>query len=78
MLEKDKVSPRVARTIYQATVASILLHGTKSWVFLPSVLRELEGFHVETTQRLAGMCPCKVKGDWVRPHSTDVLEVAHL
>ena len=39
----------------------------------PSALRELEEFHVEAARRLAGMCPWKVKGEWVYPHSTDVL-----
>ena len=41
-------------------------------------MRELEGFHVEAARRLTGMCPRKVKGEWVYPHSADVPAAAHL
>ena len=44
----------------------------------PSALQELDGFHVETARRLTGMCPLKVRGEWVYPHSADVLAAAHL
>ena len=44
----------------------------------PSALRELKGFHVEAARRLTGMRPRKVKGEWVYPHSADVLAAAHL
>ena len=59
-------------------VASVLLYGSKSWVVSPSALRELEGFNVEAAWRLTGMRPRKVKGEWVYPHSADVLTTAHL
>ena len=63
---------------YQAVVASVLLYGSESWVVSPSTLRELEGFHVEAARRLTGMRSRKVKGEWVYPHSADVLATAHL
>ena len=78
VLERDAVPPRVAGMYYQAVVASVLLYDSESWVMLPSTLRELEGFHVEAARRLTGMRPRKVKGEWVYPHSADVLAAAHL
>ena len=57
---------------------SVLLYGSESWVISPSTLRELEGFHVEAARRLTGMRPRKVNGDWVYPHTADVLAAAHL
>ena len=59
---------------YQAVMASILLyHSSESWVVPPRVLRELEGFHMEASRCITGMHPQKVKGEWVYPHSADVL-----
>ena len=63
---------------YQAVVASILLYDSKSWVVSPLVMRELEDVHVEAARRLTGMCPRKVKCEWVYPHSADVLAATHL
>ena len=55
--------PRVADMFYQAVVASILLHGSKTWV-LPSLsLKAFEGFYVETARRLTEMFPLKIKGE---------------
>ena len=78
MLERDSVPARVAGMYYQAVIASVLLYDSKSWVVSPSMLRELEGFHMEAARRLTGMRPRKVKGEWIYPHSADVLAAAHL
>ena len=78
VLERESMPPRVAGMFYQAVVASVLLYGNESWVVSPSALREMEGFHVEAARRLTGMRPRKVKGEWVYPHSADVLAAAHL
>ena len=40
---------------YQAVVAAALLYGSESCVLPPSVLKVLEGFHVEAAQRMTGM-----------------------
>ena len=65
--------PRVVDMFYQAVAASVLLNGSKSWVVSPLALQELNGFHVEAARRLTGMHPRKVKGEWIYPHSADVL-----
>ena len=63
---------------YQAVVASVLLCGSEMLVLPPSAYKALEGFHVQAARRLTGMRPREVKGEWVYPHSTDVLAAAHL
>lgn len=78
MLEKEEVPLRVAGMFYQAVVASVLLYGGETWVLPPSVYKVLEGFHVEAVRRLTGMRPQEVKGEWVYPHSANVLAAAHL
>jgi hypothetical protein len=78
MLEKEEVPPRVAFFFYQVVVASVLLFGSETWVLPPSAYKALEGFHVEAARHLTGMVPREEKGEWVYPHSADVLAAAHL
>ena len=44
----------------------------------PSVMQELEGFHVNDARQLTSMRPWKVKGGWVYQHSDDDLATTHL
>ena len=53
----------MADIFYQAVVALMLLYNSENWVVFPSVIRELEGLHVEASWRLTGMHPRKVKGE---------------
>ena len=78
VLDKESVPGPVAGMFYQAVVASQLLYGSETWILPPSGLKCLEGFHAEATRRLTGMMPRMVKGEWVYPHSTDVLKAAGL
>ena len=78
MMRRRSHSRMMVSTIYHAVVASILLCGSESWVVSLSVMRELNEFQVEVACRPTGMRPRKVKGEWVYPHSTDVLAAAHL
>ena len=78
VLERKSVPSRVAGMFYQAVVASFLLSGSESWVVSLSALQELDGFHVEAARRLTGMHPRKVMGEWVYPHTADVLAATHL
>ena len=77
-MEKEEVPPRVAGFFYQAVVASVLLFGSETWVLPPSAYKALEGFHVEAAHRLTGMMPKEEKGEWIYPHTADVLAAAHL
>jgi hypothetical protein len=68
----------VAFFFYQVVVASVLLFGSETWVLPPSAYKALERFHVEAARHLTGMVPREEKGEWVYPHSADVLAAAHL
>ena len=73
---REGVPVLVAGIFYQAVVASILLYGSETWVFLFSNLKVLERFHVETACRLTVMRPKKEKGKWVYPKLAEVLAKA--
>ena len=73
MIEKENAPVPVARMFYQAVLAEVLLYGNKSWVLPDAQLVRLEGFHVECTRRLTGMCPRKRGDEWVYPKSPNVL-----
>ena len=78
VLDKELVPGPVAGMCYQAVVASQLLYGSETWVLPPSGLKCLEGFHVKAARRLTGIRSRMVKGEWVYPHSVDMLKAAGL
>ena len=57
ILNRQEVPAPVAGMFYQMVVAAVLLHGSESWVLPPSVLKVLEGFHMEVARRMTGMRP---------------------
>lgn len=70
--------PCVVGMFYQVVVYSVLLYDSTSWVVSPSMMHELEDFHVEAARQLTGMRPRKVKGAWVYLHFAENLAAAHL
>ena len=78
VIATDTVPPRVAGMFYQAVVAAVLLYGSETWCLPATARRPLEGFHVEAARRLTGTRPKEVKGEWVYPHTADVLRAAGL
>ena len=77
-LRAENASARVRGMFYKATVQSVLLFGSKTWVLSPATLRHLEGFHVKAAQRMTGLLPKKVGGSWVFPEIKTVLVAAGL
>ena len=66
-------------SFYQATVQAVLLFRSETWVPTPSMMRTLEGFHVQAARRMTGMMPeRKSDGSWVYPDSEKVLKAAGL
>ena len=63
---------------YKATVQSVLLFGSETWVLLPATLQRLEGFHVKAARCMTGLLPKKVGGSWVFPKTKTVLAAAGL
>ncbi len=67
--------PTVATKFYLAIVQAILLYGSKTWVFFPHAMAQLEGFHIR-----AAWCMAQKhkpwqgsRKEWVYPKPEDVL-----
>ena len=78
VLRTENASARVCGMFYKATVQSVLLFGSKTWVLLPATLQRLEGFHVKAARRMTGLLPKKVGGSWKFPKKKTVLAAAGL
>ena len=63
---------------YKATVQSVLLFGSETWVLTPSTLERLEGFHVKAARRMTGKMPVLAHGIWTYPKTSEVLAAAGL
>ena len=62
-------------TFYLATGQAVLLFGSEGWNITPSALAPLEGFHLQSARRMAGMPPTESQnGKWDYPKSAKVLE----
>ena len=62
----------------KATVQSVFLFGSKTWVFSPAALQCLECFHVKVARRMIGLLPKKVVGSWAFPKTETVLAASAL
>ena len=76
VLQAENASARVCGMFYKATVQSVLLFGSKTWVLSPATLQRLEGFHVKAARRMTGLPPKKVDGSWKFPRKKNVLAAA--
>ena len=65
---------------YKATVQAVLLFGSKSWTLSLVTLRQLEGFHLRATYRMAMHHKPErgPNGTWTYPAMANVLEEAGL
>ena len=78
VLRAENASARVCGMFYNATVQSVLLFGSKTWVLSPATLQRLEGFRVKAAHRMTGRLPKKVGGSWKFPKTKTVLVAAGL
>ena len=79
VMKAENASPRVCGLFYKATVQAVLLFGSESWTVTLTMRRGLEGFHTRAARRMTGMMPEKDSaGEWVYPHTDEVLEKSGL
>ena len=67
ILQAENASARVCGMFEQATVQSVHLFVSETWVLSPATLQRLEGFHVKAARRMTGLLPKKVGGSWKFP-----------
>jgi hypothetical protein len=76
VLRRENAPPRVSAKFYKATMQSVLLYGSETWVLSPAVLARLEGFHTHTAYQMAKEnVPWQgINQQWVYPPTDKVLE----
>ena len=74
----ENASTRLCGMFYKATVQSVLLFGSETWVLSPAAVQRFEGFHMKAARRMTGLLPKKVGGSWKFPKSNTVLAAAGL
>ena len=62
VLRAENASARVCGIFYKATVHSVLLFGSDTWVLSIATLKRLKGYHVKAARRMTGLLPKKVGG----------------
>ena len=78
VLWAENASPRVCGMFYRATVQSVLLFGSETWVLTPSTLERLEDLDVKAARRMTGKMPVLAHGIWTYPKTSEVLAAAGL
>ena len=73
VLRAENASARVCGMFYKATVQSVLLLGSETWVLSPATLQPLESFPVKAARRITCLLPKKVGGTWKFPKTKTVL-----
>jgi hypothetical protein len=63
------------RSVYKATVMSVLLFGGETWSLAPGTLKRLDSFHHRAAWQMAGMCPAhNGEGNRTYPSNTWALK----
>ena len=79
VLRAENASASVCGMFYKATVQSVLLFGSETWLLSPATLKRLEGFHAKAARRMTGLLPKKAAGgSWKLPKTKTVLAAAGL
>ena len=78
ILRAENASARVCGMFYKATVQSVLIFGSKTWVLLPATLQRLQGLHVKAARRMNGLLPKLLEGSWKLPKTKIVLAASGL
>ena len=73
VLRAEKASARVCGMFYKATVQSVLLFGSETWVLAPATLQRMEGLHAKAARMMNGLLPKTVGGSWKYPKTKTVL-----
>ena len=78
VLWAENGSANVCCMFYKATVQSVLLFGSETWVLAPATLKRLEGFHAKVACRMTIVLPKMTNGTWKYPKKKTVLAAAGL
>jgi hypothetical protein len=80
ILMRENASPRISSLFYKATIQTVLLYGSETWVITNEILQLLTSFHHGTARRLTGRYPHPNPDmdEWSHPSIHEMLQIAGL
>jgi hypothetical protein len=80
ILTRTSASPRISSLFYKATIQTVLLYGSETWVINDEILHLLLSFHHSIARRLTGRFPRPIPGTnkWTHPSIQETLRQASL
>jgi hypothetical protein len=78
---RESATPRISALFYKATILTILLFGSETWVINNEILQLLTSFHHSIARRLTGRHPRPVPEtdeEWIHPSIQEMLPIAGL
>jgi hypothetical protein len=78
VLSQEGATPTISAMFYKATIQTVLLYGSETWVITGDILNALRSFHHSVARRLTGQYPYQLanSGDWIYPSITNMLAQA--
>jgi hypothetical protein len=80
ILTRESASPRISATFYKATIQTLLLYGSETWVLTDDIIQLLRSFHHGIAQKLTGRHPRPIPDtdDWIYLSIQETLHIAGL
>jgi hypothetical protein len=82
VLTRNGASPRISAMFYKATIQTVLLYGSETWVITDEILQLLTSFHHSVARRLTGRHDPRPSDDnndkWIYPSIKETLRIAGL
>jgi hypothetical protein len=78
ILSREDASPRISAMFYKATIQTVLLFGSETWVITDEILQMLTSFHHSVARRLTGRYPRPIAdtNEWIHPSIQETLNIA--
>jgi hypothetical protein len=80
VLSRESASPRISAIFYKATIQTVLLYGSETWVLTDEIIQILTSFHHSVARKLTGRYPYPIQDtdEWIHPSITETLQLAGL
>jgi hypothetical protein len=82
ILARESASPRISAMFYKATIQTVLLYGSETWVISDEILQMLTSFHHGIARWLTGRYPHPISDadddNWIYPSIKKTLRIAGL
>jgi hypothetical protein len=78
VLAHESASPRISALFYKATIQTVLLYGSETWVITDEILQLLTSFHHSIARHITGRYPRLIADtdEWTHPSIQETLCIA--